>query len=265
MTRFADVDSDTPHGPRRVPAGHISTHERIEPRRTIPHGDLDADGRRKPAPSTGSKILVLGGASLVAVALTAGTLLAGRKIVEAISGDGDDESHARRDRGDRPRHAPFMPPYPGTRPHSSSAPRYAAMGDDERADMQSRIDARRRAERRRVAELRARAERSRRDEKSGNMIDNITNSANRFTDGIGGLMASLTTAVGGFRSVAGQTGGIINEFNQAVDTVRNILGGGDARAANERPFRASDQAARRRDDAAHRSAQDAEERRAHRL
>lgn len=257
MTRFADVDSDTPHGPRRVPQGHIPTSERLESRAVPPSGDVDAEGRRAPAPSMTTKVLMIGGASVAAVALTAGTLLAGRKIIDAISG-GKDEDQTPRHHG-KGAHAPFMPPMESRR---GRAPRFAAMDDDERDEIRARAAARARAECRRVAELRARAARNRRGD-NGNMIGNITDSADRFTGSIGGLMASLSSAVGGFRSVAGQAGGILSEFNNAAETVRSILGGG-SEAATKRPFRGTDSADSGRDraDAAQ---PDADDRRTHRL
>ncbi|MDO5658374.1 MAG: hypothetical protein Q4G36_08635 [Paracoccus sp. (in: a-proteobacteria)] len=257
MTRFADVDSDTPHGPRRVPQGHIATRDRLESRAVPPSGEVDAEGRRAPAPSMTTKVMLIGGASVAAVALTAGTLLAGRKIIEAIGGSDEDDKPARRGSGRRD-HAPFMPPVREARAH---APRFAAMDADERAEMRERAEARARAERRRVAELRARAARGR---DNGNMINNISDSAERFTGSIGGLMASLTSAVGGFRSVAGQAGGLLSEFSNAADTVRSILGGG-SEAAPSRPFRGTDRADTGRRHAADGQEADGDDRRAHRL
>ena len=60
----------------------------LGPRRTLPHGDVTRDGAHAwPRPSMTSRVLVYGGAALAAAAVTAGTVLAVRKVADLVTGN----------------------------------------------------------------------------------------------------------------------------------------------------------------------------------
>ncbi|WBU60614.1 hypothetical protein [Paracoccus albus] len=123
MSRFADVTTNTPHGPRPVPEGHIPADDAPPPK------DLR------------STLLIWGG---VGLALTVGALAA-RAAAGAVSGDSE-EDRPRPVQGPRPRHAP----------------RYASMGPQRRARMRARANADFIDYDDQAAEIRAAAQRARR-------------------------------------------------------------------------------------------------------
>lgn len=197
----ADVDSETRFGTRHVPEGHHASapyrpsHQ--EPRRVIPSGRLGPDGAPYPAPSLGAKILVWGGIGVMAAAATAGTILAARKIANAIHDDAPR----------RPSNAPRTPP-------ADRAPRGHHPGDD-----YPTLSARSRA--RFEAEERARA--AHRQNRPRAPQPPFMSELRDTTGGMLGLIGSLNAAVAGFRTVARQAGDIMREFSDSADTVRAVL------------------------------------------
>ncbi|WP_323715830.1 hypothetical protein [Paracoccus aminovorans] len=196
---YADETSQTRFGPRPVPPGHHPPHERQEARRTPPHGDVSPDGQRPwPHPSRGAKWLVWGGTALTAAALTAGTVYAARHLADAL-GDDKPRSHSKK-----------------ARPHAGeTAARLAHAG---RATDQ-------------VPRRRSRAPRQ-------SLMQEIESNTASLTQGVDNVMRALTSAVIGFREVAGQAGGIMREFGDAAALVQDILGRNRAEAPRQRPAHA---------------------------
>lgn len=184
MSRFADVTSDTPHGPRPVPEDHVPTED--EP----------------PAPppkSLRSTLLVWGGLGL---ALTVGALAA-RAAADALASDKEG----------RPRPAP--------RPRH--APGYAALDAEARDRMRARAQAdfadyEDRAEELRAAALRARRRR-RRPPQTASLGDNIGAAARNVTAVIG----AAATALEAFRQVSTNSDDIIRDFSNAADRLHEFL------------------------------------------
>lgn len=211
MSRFADVTSDTPHGPRPVPEGHI-------PSDSIP------PNRRLAPPQRGgtSKWLIWGGVGVAAAATTALAVYAGRAVVDAIGGDDDDDGRSRRGHGDR-----------GGRsagPRRRYAPRFEALGAEDRQAMRSRARADFADYDENASELRKRArERSRLRERpsrasSGNFIDDLGDSANRVATSLTGILAAANAAVEGLQKVSGRTDGIVRDFVTAADRLNGFIG-----------------------------------------
>lgn len=106
---------ETGFDPRPVAPGPRPAHQRPESRRIPPHGDVSPDGSRIwPRPSPGAKWLVWGGTALVAAVLTAGTVIAARHAVAALSGARpgpvrDRDARHLSDAADAPRGAPARP------------------------------------------------------------------------------------------------------------------------------------------------------------
>lgn len=199
----ADTTSETRFGPRPVPQGHHRPQEPAQPRRVPPHGKVSPDGRHAwPQPSRGARWLTWGGTALTAAALTAGTVLAARQVIHALSDD-------------RPGRTPAKP-----------APRMAAMPEAEREALRRRAEARERDDAEAAAELRARAKASRprrRAPRPGLMQEIQSNTAS-LTSGVENLMQALTAGMTGFRAVAGQASGVMREFGDAAAMVQDILG-----------------------------------------
>ncbi|MFI0395443.1 hypothetical protein [Paracoccus jiaweipingae] len=198
----ADVDSETRFGTRHVPKGHRASApyrpSHLDPRRVIPSGDLAPDGRPYPAPSLTARILVWGGIGVAAAAATAGTILAARKIADAVSGGDDD-----RRRDDASLDAAHQ---------RLSARSLARIEAEERARAAARAGARRR-----VAQP--------------SFLREVRDTTQGLSGGLLGLIGSLNAAVTGFRAVAQQASGIIREFSDSADSVRHILDRQDQRAA----------------------------------
>ena len=214
-----DPHTIRPYGRHDVPAKE--RYAAIEPRRIPPSGEVSPDGRRTwPEPSLTSKILVLGGAGIMAAAATAGAVLATRRIAGMIAGD---EEH------------------PVARPRL--APRYAALDEDEREAMRRRSRERARSDAAEAARNRVEAARAR-DLPRRSTAESLTDTATQLAGSLNGVMGSLTGAVAGFRSVAAQAGGILREFTDAADTVRAFLEDRNGRARRD-AAEALDSAARR--------------------
>ncbi|MCQ0971683.1 hypothetical protein MLD63_14765 [Paracoccus sp. TK19116] len=205
----ARVTSQTRFGPRPVP------------RPGLQPGTTEHDGK-----TMTSQLLVYGGIGIIAAAATTATVLATRKLAEAIAGN-EDEPVAR------------------VRPRSAGmAPRFADLSSDEQEAVRRRVRAQAAADRERAARARAGASRRR------DLAGDITGRANELTSSLNGVIASLTGAVAGFRSVAAQAGGIVREFSDTADVVRGVLGNVGNRTADPRSRTPSETRTRRPQDAA---------------
>lgn len=185
MSRFADVTTNTPHGPRPVPEGHIPADD------TPPPKDLR------------STLLIWGG---VGLALTVGALAA-RAAAGAVSGDSEDRP--RPVQGPRPRHAP----------------RYASMGPERRARMRARanadfIDYDDRASELRAAAQRARRRRAQQAQHSEGFGEGIGTAARNIV----ALIGAAGTALEGFRTVSANSDEIMRNFTEAADRLQEFLG-----------------------------------------
>ncbi|SMO57403.1 hypothetical protein [Paracoccus laeviglucosivorans] len=205
----ADVTSETRFGPRPVPEGHRRPHEHHDHRRIPPHGDVSPDGSRVwPRPSASARWLVWGGTALAVAGATAGAVIAARHIAQAL-GDDDKPRRPAQPRGFADTGARMAPPGP---PPSSGKPWH----DEPHG---------RRGPRRRPR-----------------LMDEVQDNAASLSGSVDGMMRSLTTALSGFRTVAGQAGAIMREFGDAADLVRGVMGHDDGdkprrhrKAAHRRP------------------------------
>jgi len=193
----ADETSQTRFGPRPVPEGHRRLSGQMESRRIPPHGDVSPDGSHPwPHPSRGAKWLVWGGTGLVAAALTAGTVIAARHLIDLVSEkDGD----------------PRRPAAPRDR----LPPRYAASGRDMREPPAPRRPERIRAE--------AQPGRPARRAPRQGLLQEVEANTASLTHGVENVMQALTAALTGFRTVAEQAGTIMREFGDAATLVREII------------------------------------------
>lgn len=185
MSRFADVTTDTPHGPRPVPADHIPTDDAPSPK------------------SLRSTLLVWGG---VGLALTVGALAA-RAAASAVSGRAEDEPRPRPRQGPRPRHAPG----------------YAVLDDEPRARMRARARADFADYDDHAAEMRAaamRARRKRRPPTQAGFGDNIGAAARNIVS----LIGVAGTALEAFRQVSSHSDEIMRDFGSAADRLQEFLG-----------------------------------------
>lgn len=195
MSRFADVTTDTPHGPRPVPYGHKPTED-------------------TPAKHVVSPILMLGG---VGLALTVGALAA-RAAYSAVSDD--DEPKRRPMQGPRRRLAP------GYAALDADARR--AMRSRANADF---VDYDDRAEELRAAAMRRRKQRRRPPQQSSNSSVSFADNVGTVARNITALVAAATTALEGFRTVSAHSDDVMREFNDAAARVKEFLGMSDDGAA----------------------------------
>ncbi|SFA44078.1 hypothetical protein SAMN04487972_103160 [Paracoccus halophilus] len=180
-------------------------------RRIPPHGDVSPDGSRTwPRPSAQAKWLVWGGTALAVAALTAGTVIAGRHLLAALS----DES-------------------PPPRARRAMAPRFADLADEEREAIRQRARARELDDDRRAARLRAEAMRKRRaGRRSGGpgLLQEVETNTASLSNGVDNLMGALASALLGFREVAAQAGSIVRDFGDTADLIRDLADGANRRA-----------------------------------
>lgn len=157
-------------------------------------------GLRRRGPSLTTKLLVWGGIGVVTAAATAAAILATRR---------PEDEHR-----DRPA---LMAS--GPRP---LAPRFAEMDDEAREAVRRRDRERALRERNRIARMRALAARERVAPRR-NAAREMADTASSLSGSLNGLVGSLTSAMAGFRQVAGQAGGILREFSDAADVARDFL------------------------------------------
>lgn len=192
---------------------------------TPPSGKVAPDGKRAyPQPALSSKLLVWGGIGVAAAAVTAGTILGVRAVVDAVSGsDKDDAVEAARRRAKaRRRHGQ---PRPMPR-NAFSGPRDGALrvARDDGERTAARDEARR--------EERERIERDRRRARAAAQRPGFSAQVEDVARTIRNTLGTVTAAIEGFRSVSGQAGSIMNEFRGAADTVRTMFDSDQARPAN---------------------------------
>ena len=289
MTNHDDID---PASRNAAPAGDDRRGEApnspYESRRIPPSGDVSPDGQRIwPRPSLAAKVLVWGGTGIAAAALTAGTILAARRLGE-IAGGG---SHHRED-APRPQSRAAAAPPVRTAPPASSpahlAPRFADLADEARDAMIARSRHRELEDALAAAEMRAKAAeealrrariearskaRHRARPKAQSLLSEVESNTRKIGSSAESTINSLGAALTGFRAVASQAGSIIGDFDNAARLIRGLLAQGKE-AAGQMASKAKDgahdavDAARDAKDAARDKAQetaDAAERRMHRL
>lgn len=196
---------------------------------TPPSGKVAPDGKRSyPQPARSSKLLVWGGIGVAAAAVTAGSILGVRAIVDAVSGNDEDDAveAARRRAKARRRHGQ---PRPMPR-NAFSGPRDGGVRDggqrvarDDGERTAARDEARR--------EERERIERERRRARATAQRPGFSTQVEDVARTIRNTLGTVTAAIEGFRSVSGQAGSIMNEFRGAADTVRTMFDSDQARAA----------------------------------
>lgn len=200
----ADRTSRTRFGPRPVPKGHKTAspypHRPMRSSRVIPSAPMSLDGRAAyPAPSLASRMIVWGGVAVGVAGLTAGAVLAARRIAGT----------------DKPSKAELMRQQ---RMQPAVAPRFAEMDEVEQERMRQRVRARARDDQKIAARQRAKAAQSR-----GNIAQDLTDTADNLSDSLDGVVSSLIGAFHGFRSVAGQASGIVGDFAAAADQISGLL------------------------------------------
>lgn len=130
---------------------------------------------RPPAPLLSARLIVWGGVALGVAGVTAGTLLATRKLADAIA---DDAS---------PRHpAAARPASARTRPR-------------------------------------------------GNVAQDLTRTADDLSASLIGVAQALLSAFTAFRQVAAQANGMVREFSETADQVRNVMHGSGPHEAGAAP------------------------------
>ena len=162
------------------------------------------------APSSGARMVVWGGVLLGVAGLTAGTIMATRKIAALIA-DEDDI---------RPRY--HVAPQQGRAPQTL-APRFATLDDEAREQVRRRARAQARADSRLAAQRRAAAARRRHPPAKAGLSD-MTRTAGDLIAGVDRLAESLTGAFHGFRGVASQAGTIIGDFARTAEQIRGLMG-----------------------------------------
>lgn len=213
----ADREVETRFGTRPVPEGHHTAapyphrpmrSTRIPPSETGPY-DAAAPRRRR-EPSLTGKVLMIGGTAVMAAAATAAAVMAARKLADAVSGD-----HA---------HGPIAGA--GHRDQRALAPRFADLDEDEREEIRHRAREQARRDQNRSARLRATAARERVAPR-GNIARELTDTASDLSTSLNGVVFALTSAMTGFRQVAGQASSLVRDFSDAADAVRSVLNRGD--------------------------------------
>lgn len=203
-----------PHRQSDLESRHIPPHPREPLTPPAMRAGLD----------TGSKLLVWGGIALGVAGLTAGAILATRRLTS-----GPAPEKERPQRSDR---------YEGRNEHAV-APRFAEMDEEEREAIRRRVRARARADERVFEGKRAEASRRRSDTPRKNIAQDLTETANDLSASLTGVAGSVATAFESFRGVASQASGIIGEFAVVADQLRRILHG--AEPARQAPDRADPQ------------------------
>ncbi len=203
MSRFADVPTNTRHGPRPVPEHHIPTRD----------APIDPPASREPK-SLRTTLMVWGGLGLAA---TVG-VLAARAAADALSARAEDKASP------PPTQRPA--PYQGPRPRH--APAYAALDEERRARMRAHARADMADFDEHAAELRARAQRERRkrrapaapQQKSAGFAENIGTAARSVV----ALIGAATAALEGFKQVSANSDQIMRDFSSAADKLQQFLG-----------------------------------------
>lgn len=215
----SDTTPPLPHGTRLYSAVDRS-NETYEPsphapRRTIPSGEVSLDGKRAwPKPSLTSRILVYGGMGVVAAAVTAGAVMAVRAVVDSVTGDDEDDAvEAARQRARARRSGGPRPPQLGPRRSQAMGFAGGGGGGDRRADQDRAERMRREAARRRSAS----------SQDSGSLVDAVNDTVDSVTGGVRDVLATVTAAIEGFRSVAAQAGDVMADFNRTADQVKAMI------------------------------------------
>lgn len=224
-----DLPSNT-HVPPSVPFGEPidRSQETYRPspypsQKPLPHGRVSPDGRRAwPEPSLTSRVLVWGGAAIAAAALTAGGILAVRKVADMVTGndeidrDADRAAEQARERvwkAARGEHDPEPPRDHPRRRAEQPRERMRAPSSDRPTGPRG----------------------PRRSSQPSSFLGEIEQTAQRMTHGIQGVASALSSAVAGFRSVAGQAESVVREFTATADQIRSLLGSAGTPPAKAKP------------------------------
>lgn len=205
----ADRDTETRFGTRKVPEGHKTAapypHRPMRASRIPPSSEEAYAGQKRREASLTAKLVVLGGAGIMAAAATAAAVMVGRRLGDVVGGDARDGALS----GGEPRRRPL-------------APRFAEMDEETREAVRRRDRDRALRERNRISRMRAMAARERVAPRK-NVARELRDTANDLSGSLNGVMASLTGALTGFRQVSAQAGGIMREFSNAADLARSFL------------------------------------------
>lgn len=179
----ADETSDTRFGPRPAPEGHRRPREPLESRRIPPHGEVSPDGTRVWPRPSRGAKWLVWGG----VGLATAAATAGTVIAARKLADllADDPPQPRR-----------AAPQPQPRDEPADAGR---------ADKPLHMAAPPRPQPRR------------------NLMQEIEDNTASIANGVENVMRSLTTAVAGFRTVAGQASAIVREFGDAAELVQGLM------------------------------------------
>lgn len=245
---MTDIDDDrapavTAHQgeqPRPAAEDHPAHIGPGESRRIPPSGRVSPDGSRPwPSPSPTARLLVWGGTAVATAAVTALAVHLGRKLGETLQD---------------------TPPAPVTR-RRSAPPRFVDLDENELAALRARARARRAAHEAADQPRRAPAPKTRRRRRKPDFTAEVSQRTQHLSDGVSNAMAALTTALSGFRGVAGQASHIMREFNDAATLIGGFMGR-TAQAARDAADRAKRETHKTGDDIDKTAS---EERRMHRL
>lgn len=191
--------------------------------KTLPHGDVSPDGTRVwPEPSLTSRVLVYGGAAIAAAAVTAGAVLAVRKVADLVTGD--DELHRDADRAAE-----------GARERVYSAARRDGPTEREREAMRARARMRMQQDdshgfgpRGDTAGPRRpdRPRPSRQGKSTMSFMAEIEDTTQRLTRNLNSIIAAVGGAMSAFRAVADNAEGVVRDFSNTADQIRGFLNTG---------------------------------------
>jgi hypothetical protein len=230
----ADADSDTRFGPHPVPPDHRRPHDPPDARPIPPHGPVSPDGRRPwPQPSRGAKWLVWGGTALAAAALTAGTAIAARQAIQALSAEKDRlEPHpgpsiarsadAKARGGRQPKNAKSVSGSiaSGREATGHKAPGQKGTGQKETGQNARHADTG-----------------PRRPAPRPGLIQEIEANTASLSGSIENVMLALTAGVTGFRTLVRQAGTIMREFGHITEQAQDFLDRSRPSQPQDRPLR----------------------------
>ncbi|WP_134726355.1 hypothetical protein [Paracoccus luteus] len=194
------------------------------PQKTLPHGDVSPDGSRAwPEPSMTSRVLVYGGAAVAAAAVTAGAVLAVRKVADMVSGN--DEIH---DDAERAAERARERVYGAARRDGPTEREREAMRARARSRMQHDDDSHRFGPRGDGGQHRRtdRPRPSRPPRTSMSFISEIEDTAQRLSGNLNSIIAAVGGAMNAFRAVAENAEGVVRDFSGTADQIRSFLNTG---------------------------------------
>lgn len=217
----AEHSHQTRFGPRPTPEGHREPRGPSESRFVPPSGNVSPDGRRHwPAPSSRARLLAWGGTAIAAAAVTAGAVYAGRAVAGALRGDDSPAPPPSQKPAERASAPQSAPPHEPSRP-----PRFVDLAEEDRAAL------RKRARALQEARAQARARSAGDDEEAPcakaakrSFTADVEDKTAKMHRSVENTMHSISSAVSGFRNVAGQAGSIMREFNDVAALLGSFIG-----------------------------------------